>query len=431
MPNQQDFHSNQQEFHQLHQFQQDFHPLQQQEYRDREHGIRPKQDFLTDSPGRRYSQSSDHQHQRDSSSFHRNERNNRCGGGRGFTRNRRDRYSDDHNIKQRNLANNRKSRSQDQQHHQSPPEILSNSRPLLQPPDTCIILDEKGMPIGMPDFDQDNNMPPNVESQEHDSENCQDSSMPRRASHDSERNQLQQDYPPDLEQRAPSSIGSDDQPLINQVTVIPITADNTDDDAQQQNQYVPISEYEEHVESEQSDLAEKTNTTDNSESIDQGQETSFTENEQLDESITSANELKKLSANGNFDEQSHEEGSPKKRALLPNGPHAPGIDSGPNGPLLHGASMTEPHPIMINEYDGPNFRPRIGAPFPPWRGGPPPSRGGRGGFRGGPPPRGPWMDRGPPRGPAAGNFSPRGLKRGGGQFRGGGGFRGRGRGSNW
>lgn len=434
MPNQQDFHSNQQDFHQLHQFQQ-----QDFEYRDREHGIRPKQDFLTDSPGRRYSQSSDHQHQRDGSSFHRNERNNRCGGGRGFTRNRRDRYSDDHNMKQRNLANNRKSRSQDQQ-HQSPPEILSNSRPLLQPPDTVIILDEKGIPIGMPDFDQDN-VPPNImEPQEHDSEKCQGSSNPqaRRTSHDSERNQQQQqqqDCPlgSDHEQRAPSSTGSDDQSLINQVTVIPITVDNTGDDAQQQNQYVPISEYEEHVESEQSDLTEKTNTIDNSESIDRGQEMSFTENEQLDESTASSNELKKLSANGSFDEQSHEEGSPsKKRTLLLNGPHIPGADScGPNGPLLHGVSMTEPHPIMINEYEGSNFRPRIGTPFPPWRGGPPPSRGGRGGFRGGPPPRGPWMDRGPPRGPATGNFSPRGLKRSSVQFRGGGGFRGRGRNNNW
>ncbi|KAM0736525.1 Regulation of nuclear pre-mRNA domain-containing protein 2 [Formica fusca] len=456
LPNQQDFHPNQQEFHQLHQSQQDFHQSQDFEYRDREHTIRPKQDFLTESSGRgRYSQSMDHQHQRDNSSFHRNERNNRGNGGRGFPRNRRDRYSDDHNMKQRNnMANNRKSRSQDQQ-HQSSPDTLTNNRPLLlQPPDTVVILDEEGMPIGMPDFDQENNVPSNITDAqtepERDSDNCQNSSMPqaRRTSHDpsssheSEHNQQQQGYQigPDHEQVLPS-VKSDDQPSpsMNQVTVIPITSDSVSDDPQQQNQYVPISDYEEHVESaEHSDPAEKTSAIDKCESIDQRQEVNFTENEQLDElmsSTTSGNELKRPSTNGSFDEQSHDEGSSnKKRTLLPNGPQTPSASesSGPNGPSPHvGTSTTELHPAMMYEYDGPNFRPRLGAPFPPWRGGPPPppSRGNRG-FRGGLPPRGPWMDRGP-RGPAAGNFSPRGLKRGGGQFRGGGGFRGRGRGSNW
>lgn len=452
LPNQQDFHPNQQEFHQLHQSQQDFHQSQDFEYRDREHALRPKQDFLTESSGRsRYSQSTD---QRDSSSFHRNERNNR-GSGRGFSRNRRDRYSDDHNMKQRNsLANSRKSRSQDQQHQQSSPDTVSNSRPLiLQPPDTVVILDEEGMPIGMPDFDiQDNNITLNmadaqIES-EHDSNNCQSSSISqaRRTSHDapssheSERNQ-QQGYQlgPNHEQQVLSSIKSDDQPSssMNQVTVIPITSDSATDDSQQQNQYVPISDYEEHVEStEHSEAAEKTSAIDKCESLDQGQEVNFTENEQLDELMsitTSGNELKRPSTNGSFDEQSHDErNSNKKRILLPNGPQTSGgsESSGPNGPSSHvGTPTTEPHPTMM--YDGPNFRPRLGAPFPPWRGGPPPppSRGSRG-FRGGPLPRGPWLDRGP-RGPVAANYSPRGLKRGGGQFRGGGGFRGRGRGSNW
>ncbi|XP_011703573.1 PREDICTED: uncharacterized protein LOC105459332 [Wasmannia auropunctata] len=438
--NQQDFHSNQQEFHQLHQSQQDF------EYRDREHNIRSKQDFLAESPGRgRYSQSADHQHQHDSS-FHRNEWNNRGGGNRGFPRNRRDRYSEDHNVqKQRNnLANSRKSRSQDQQRHQSPSEILPNNRSILQPPDTAVIFDEEGMPIGIPEFDQDNNaVSNNADAQaepERNSDNCQSSSAPhaRRtshempSSHDSERNQQQhqQNYQlgSDHEQRTlPSAESEDQSSSINQVTVIPIRADNVGDESQQQ--HVPISECEEHVEStEHSNLAEKTSATD--ESINQGQNVNSTETESLDDTL---NKDLKRAANGDCDEQSHEEGSPsKKRPLLQNGPPMLNDDlSGPNGP----APTTEPHLVMY-EYDGPNFRPRIGAPFPLWRGGPPPpsSRGGRGGpFRGGPVglPRGPWMDRGPRGGPVVGNFSPRGLKRGGKQFWGGGGFRGRGRSSNW
>lgn len=442
MQSSQDFHSNQQDFHSLHQSQQDFHQSQQDfEYRDRQHDIRSKQDFLTESPGRgRYPQS-DHQH-RDSSSFHRNERNNR--GGRGFSRNRRERYSDDHSMKQRNLMNNRKLRSQEQ----PSPEILPNSRPLLlQPPDTVVILDDEGMPIGMPEFNQDNTAPSNMavesrESQERD-DNCQSSMLRTRrtshdtpSSHDSERNQQHQGYQlsanlaPDHE-RAPSSAGSDDQQLpMNQVTVIPLTMDASD---VQQNQYVPISEYEEHVESDHSGTAEKS-VLDGNESVHEGQDTGFVENEQPEEQLagsTTSGELKRP-ANGSFDEQPHDDGNvSKKKTLLPNGPQISG-DSGSNSGLSPHGTPTELHPGVIYEYDGhgspsPNFRPRIGGPvpFPPWRGGPP--RGGRGGFRGGP--RGPWLDRGP-RGLAAVSFSSRGLKRGGGQFRGSG-FRGRGRGSNW
>lgn len=452
LPNQQNFHPNQQEFHQLQSSQQDFHQLQQ-DFEYHEHNMRPKQDFLKEAaPGRgRYSQSTDHQ--RDNTSFHRNDRNR--SNNRGFPRNRRDRYSDDHNMKQRSLANSRKPRSQDQQHHQSSPEILPNSRPLLlQPPDTVIILDEEGMPIGMPEFGQDNNT--SMTELDHDSDNCQNSSIPcvgrtshdTSSSHDSERNQQsqqqkQQSYShgPDHDQQTLSSTESDDQPSstpMNQVTVIPIT-DNVGSDLQQQNQYLPISEYEEHVESTEHSTGgstEKPNAIDNELTDGGQQEENFTENEQLDDLINppaSGNELKR--SNGTF-EQGHEEESPtKKRTLLPNGPQMPAIDStqGPNGSSSYviGASTVEMHPSTapIYEYDTPNFRPRLGTPFP-WRGGPP-LRGGRGGFRGGPlPPRGPWMDRGP-RGPVAGNFSSRGLKRGAGQFRGGGGFRGRGRGSNW
>lgn len=455
-PNQANFHPNrppssflpsQQEFRQHQQSREDFH--QDFEYHDREHNMRSKQDFLTESPGRgRYSQSADHSvHQRDGAPFHRSERNSR-GGSRGFPRSRRDRYSDDHNVKPRNLANSRKQRSQDQQHQQSSAELVANSRSLLQPPDTVIILDEEGMPIGMPDFDQDNNAPTMTEV-DRDSDNClTSSSMPRArrtshdtsSSHDSERNQQQkQGYPAhgsDRDQRVAPSTEPDDQPSSMNIPI----AENVSGDLQPQNQYVPISEYEEHVESTEhpGGTAEKPNAIENESDDARQQEGSFAVNEQSDDLSSTAppgNELKR--SNGSFDEQSHEEESPtKKRTLLPNGPLLPIIESiqGPNGPSSYilGASPTEMHPSgpLIYEYDGPNFRPRIGAPFPPWRGGPP-LRGGRGGFRGVlPPPRGPWMDRGLPRGPPAiGSFTSRGLKRGG-QFRGGG-FRGRGRGSNW
>ncbi|KAL0099738.1 hypothetical protein PUN28_019860 [Cardiocondyla obscurior] len=426
---------NQQDFHQVHQSQQDF------EYCDREHNIRSKQDFLTESPGRgRYSQS-DHSHQHDNSSFHRNEWNNRSGNNRGFPRNRRDRYSEDHNMqKQRNnIVNSRKSRLQDQ-HHQSSSEILSNNRGLLQPPDAAVIFNEENMSIGKPEFDRDNkSISHKTDAEvnlERDADNCQSSSIAHvrqtshdmSSSHESEHNLHQLSL--DREQQSISTKLEDQSSLINQVMVVPIRTDNSGDE---QMQHVPISECEEYVELiEHSELVEKTSVTDN-ELTNQGESVNSAEKELLDESMSSTimgKEMKRTT-NGDCDEQSLEEGSPnKKRPLLQNGPQMLNDDSsGPNGPAL----MAESHPAMMYEYDGPNFRPRIGAPFPLWRGGPPPpsSRGNRGGFRGGPMglPRGPWMDRGP-RGPAANNFSPRGIKRGG-KFWGGSGFRGRGRGSNW
>jgi len=295
------------------------------------------------------------------------------------------------------------------------------------------------MPIGLPEFDQDNNILSNTQTEpEHNSDNCQNSLVPhvQQTLHDmpssfddSERNQQQQNCQlVSDEQRASSLTESEDQSsTINQTMVIPIRTDNVGDESQ----HVPISECEEHVEStEHSDFTEKTSATD--ELINQEQNVNSTETESLDESMTIINKEIKRTANGDCDEQSHEEGSPnKKRPLLQNGPPMLNDDlSGLNGP-----TPTDLHPAIIYEYDGSNFRPRIGAPFPLWRGGlppPPSSRGGRGGFRGGllGIPRGPWMDRGP-RGPIVGNFLPRGLKRGGKQFWGGGGFRGRGRGSNW
>ncbi|RLU14990.1 hypothetical protein DMN91_012877 [Ooceraea biroi] len=335
--NQQDFHPNQQEFHQLQQ-PQDFHQSQQDfEYHDREHNMRPKQDFLTESPGRgRYSQSADHSHPRDGASFHRNERSNR-GGNRGFPRNRRDRYSDDHNMKQRNLANSRKPRSQDQQHRQSSP--------------------EEGMPIGMPEFDQDNNAPVTELGRDNSTivrtPRCaraqsiaRHAECPRLGAQSAvaatkAAESLARARSRDHDRRAPSSAESDDQPSstpTNQVTVIPVTADSVSGE-QQQNQYVPISEYEEHVESTEHStggLAEKPSALDSESAADGGQQGSFAENERLSDPTspaTSGNGLKR--SNGDFDEQGREEENPRRSGPLPNGPQMRGVDStqvGPNGP---------------------------------------------------------------------------------------------------
>ncbi|XP_076623017.1 uncharacterized protein LOC143342724 isoform X1 [Colletes latitarsis] len=429
-PSQSNFHQNrpppsflqnqdfgQQEFHPMHQNQPDF-PQQDFEYRDN-HNLRSSQEFLGEPQMRgRYSQPSEHQHR--DMAFHRNERGGR--GGRGFPRNRRDRYSDDHN-KQRNLQNSRKQRSQD--HHRSSPEILPNSRPLLlQPPDTVVILDEEGMPIGLPD---DKDSPANVELvPEADQEEIVQtlSSLDRRSSHGTPNSR-------DLDQPVYSggsnlihehelpSVEPDDLPPSQTVTIVPVITDPKDP---QHAQYVPISEYEEHVQSEP--LASE-KTCDIGESLEAlGQEPSFIEQlptEQMDD--PASNDLKRPSTNGSFDEQ-NDVASCKKR-MLANGPQTPtSIDAGVNGPIPQVSADAHSGVYDFEGPVGPNFRPRIGGPvpFPPWRGGPPRGRG----FRGGP--RAPWMDRGP-RGPAIGSFMPRGLKRGG-QFRGNG-FRGRGRGNNW
>nr|XP_034178089.1 uncharacterized protein LOC117603242 isoform X1 [Osmia lignaria] len=423
LQNQQDF--SPQEFHQMHQNQPDF-PQQDFEYRDN-HNLRSNQEFLGEPQMRgRYSQSSEHQHR--DMPFHRNDRGGR--GGRGFPRNRRDRYSDDH--KQRNMQNNRKSRSQD--HHRSSPEILPNSRPLLlQAPDTVVILDEEGMPIGLP---TEKEILANLEhpTDTEQDDNCQSmSQQARKLSHGTPNScDLEQQQPvyssgSDLvhehESEPPSMDPDEQQP--NQINILPALTDPKDS---QRNQYVPVAEYEEQVESEPV-ISDKT--CDGNESLeDPGQEMNFTEQphhttDQLDELVGTAasNDLKRTSTNGNFDEDDNVS-SCKKRMTMSNGPQtATESDSGLNGPIPQASGDHS----AVYDFDapvGPNFRPRLGGPvpFPPWRGGLPRGRG----FRGGP--RAPWMDRGP-RGPSLGNFIPRGLKRGG-QFRGNG-FRGRGRGNSW
>ncbi|CAK9829079.1 Regulation of nuclear pre-mRNA domain-containing protein 2, partial [Anthophora retusa] len=414
--NQQDF--GQQEFHQMHQTQPEF-PQQEFEYREN-HSLRPNQEFLGEPQMRgRYSQPSEHQHR--DMTFHRNERGGR--GGRGFPRNRRDRYSDDH--KQRNLQNNRKPRTQD---HQRSPEILPNSRPLLVPaPDTVVILDEEGMPIGLPN---EKDVPANAEHapDTEQEENCQERRLPHTNSRDLDQPSVYSsgsNLIHEHEHIEPTNPKSEESQAINQVTVVPVITDPKDP---QHNQYVPIAVYEEQVESEVV-ISEKT--CDSTESTENpGQEISFTEQsqqqpDQLDDLGGSlpSNELKRSSTNGSFDEG---DTSPsKKRIALSNGPQTPTeSDAGLNGPIPQVSAESHQGMYDFDGPVGPNFRPRLGGPvpFPPWRGGPPRGRG----FRGGP--RAPWMDRGP-RGPVIGNFIPRGLKRGG-QFRGNG-FRGRGRGNNW
>ncbi|XP_050481152.1 uncharacterized protein LOC126869055 isoform X2 [Bombus huntii] len=416
--NQQDF---PQEFHQMHQTQSEF-SKQEFEYREN-HALRPNQEFLGEPQMRgRYSQSTEHQHR--DIGFHRNDRGGR--GGRGFPRNRRDRYSDDH--KQRNLQNSRKSRSQEQ-HQRSSPEILPNSRPLLVPaPDTVVILDEDGMPIGL---SNENKAPTNEEHlpDTEQEENCQDRRLPHGTPN-----------PRSLDQQSvyssgsnlhehesePSIMETDEQQAMNQVTVVPVITEPKDS---QHNQYVPVSEYEEHIEPE-AIISEKT--CDSSESIENmGQEMNLPEQsqqqhipDQVDDlgNSTPSNELKRPSTNGSFDEN---DVSCSKQRIVSNGPQTPTeSDAGLNGPIPQVSAESHQGMYDFDGPVGPNFRPRLGGPvpFPPWRGGPPRGRG----FRGGP--RAPWMDRGP-RGPVIGNFMPRGLKRGG-QFRGNG-FRGRGRGNNW
>ncbi|KAK2576925.1 hypothetical protein KPH14_005544 [Odynerus spinipes] len=432
LQNQQEFLPGQQSFHEVHQqAQQEF------EYHENQHNLRSNQDFHGESQLRNRYQPTDHQH-RDAPPFHRNERSGR--GGRGFPRNRRERYSDDHNHKQRPPTGIRKSRSQEQQqqHQRSPPEILPNSRPLLlQPPDTVVILDDEGMPIGMPDFEQ-GDVPPGLQVLQNSTqeETCPASIEDHRtqpdtsSSHNPEHDTTV--YPAGSEHTNEESLKGDsdnNQEQSPQESAVSEETKNSRDE-----QYANVPEYTEHGNSESS-LTEK-RVGDNSNAENQTQE-DFTETPQLSEQLEvlmgsnttpSSSDLKRPSTNGDFDDQ-QEEANANKRILLSNGPpQTVAPDAGSSDPGACGTS-TDVHPATGYEYDvhnsSPNFRPRVGGPaiFSPWRNGPPR---GRSGFRGGP--RAPWMDRGP-RGPSTGNFVPRGPKRGG-QFRGGG-FRGRGRSGNW
>lgn len=413
-PNQQEFYQNQQEFRQNQQ--------QEFEYQDNQNRRRISQEFQGEPlQCGRYSGPVEH-HQRDSPGFQRER-----GRGRGFPRNRRDRFSEDHN-QQRNLQiNNRRSKHPESQ--KSPTEILPNNRPLLlRPPETIVVLDDDGMPISIPTDNENDQKTINSQEQDQEietpvseanpgSERTGDEVDTQEATHDEGNQSLKTDEKEEVE------ILEEKQSAEGSKTEI-IETENIDgvEAAKDETQDVQSREIEQPRQlSEQLEALMNSN------------------NKQTN------NNLKRQSENGNFIDQ-QEEGTPtKKRPLLPNGPPLSHLTGGqiipgphllgPNGTLMTPGGPIEIHPVVVYEYDNSNagFRPRGGGPqgasFPPWRGSGAPRS--RGAFRGGP--RAPWVDRGGRGGGQRDNFSPRGQKRGGGggggQFRGG--FRGRGRGNNW
>ncbi|XP_034940360.1 uncharacterized protein [Chelonus insularis] len=376
MPNQQS------EFPPDFQPQQDFHQPRPEMYdfQDTSHQRLPGQEYHDDSLLRNRYPPPEHlhshpPHHRDSPMFYRNDRGGR---GRGAFRNRRDRYSEDHTLSQRNL-HNRRGRQEQAENLDN----LNNQLSALQPPETVVIFDDNGIPI----------MPDNTDSVAHPGNSIEE---------------------PKEELRPPGH----SSPVPDETSTVDGPTESND---------VPPGDVEEIASEDRSQEG----------SVARADEPPRNLSEHLEALMnsgkTGANELKRQSSNGNLiDQQDDETVAAKKRALLPNGPQS--STTGTNGP--HGA--TESQPGMVFEYDGqhgsPNFRARLptltsptsGNQFGAWRGNSPR---GRGGFRGSP--RAPWSDRGP-RGPPAGNFLPRGMKRGS-PFRGGsGGFRGRGRGTgNW
>ncbi|XP_012262702.2 uncharacterized protein LOC105689903 isoform X1 [Athalia rosae] len=443
-PNQPNFHQNQQEFYQnqqqefrQNQQQQEFRQNQQQqpefEFQENQNARRRiSQEFQGEPPQcPRFPIPVDH-HQRESPNFLRNER----GRGRGFPRNRRDRFSEDHN-QQRNLnqINNRRPRHLENQ--KSPTELLPNNRPLLlRPPDTVVVLDDDGTPISIPTDNESDQVQSNSQERPHEDLN---QNQEIQSNQDSE---TSAPIPDEEESPEKTSDRVIEQELIpeRETSIPPNTEEKEEDTAQETLSSEIATEVLQppQQETEKSDQDEplKEPPTQN---VEQPRQLS----EQLEALMNSNskqtnNNLKRQSENGNYLDQ-QEEGTPvKKRTLLPNGPPISHLTGGPlipNAPLLgpNGTLMTsstpiELHPVVVYEYDNANsgFRPRGGgnvgpqaSSFSPWRGSGPPR--GRGGFRGGPRPA--WTDRG------ARGGGPRGTKRGGGQFRGG--FRGRGRGNNW
>ncbi|XP_043278204.1 uncharacterized protein [Venturia canescens] len=466
IPNQQhDFHSVPSDFHQnqVQQAQQDFNlsrQQQQQEYEFQENpqhsriGMPP--DFMGGDPalhGRyppgmnqipehhiHHSQQQQPQqpqqqqqhpqmHHRESPIFHRNERGGR---GRGFPRRGRDRFTEEHPQSQMRNTPNRRLRNVE-----NATDIPGNSRVsqgLLQPPDTCVILDDDGLPITRPDLDSTslNTSEPGMDSLLS-SENMEKSISVKSIPQDETSQERRMASSPSSTDNIPGNI----VPLNESITS-PLCHSRSDNPGQ-------IDKNED----TSGDVI--SGDTEEATSEDRSQEGSVVARadeppRQLSEHLealmnsgktTGVNELKRQASNGNFGEQIDDDATAiaiKKRTLLP------------NGPALLPPPGTDLQPIVIYDYDShnplANFRPRIpgmptavtvssgGGPFPIWRGtGGGPLRA-RGGFRGGP--RMPWMDRGP-RGPPIGNFIPRGNnKRSGGQFRGAPTFRGRGRGgTSW
>lgn len=329
-------------------------------------------DIYTDFHDGRYSlpQEHSHQHYRDSPNFHR-------GRGRSYLRNRRDRFSEN--------QGSRRHRGSEQLEN-SMSEQTNNRSGLLQPPETCVILDDNGLPI-MPDINAQDDAPvPGIEI------------IPKTQERTS---------PDDIEKlkiddKITTEIGGCDN-TIEEIT----SEDRSQEEFIAARADEPPRNLSEHLEA----------------LMNSGK-------------TTGVNELKRQATNGSITEQQQQQQdetevlSPqKKRPLLQNGPLLP--------------SPHELHPAIIYDYDSqhvtsPNFRARLPSQvspispsnFPPWRGTTHQPRG-RSSFRGSP--RTGWVDRGG-RGGSAGspNYIPRGNKRGN-SFRGSGnnnsGFRGRGRGT--
>ncbi|KAK0169077.1 hypothetical protein PV327_002823 [Microctonus hyperodae] len=373
---------------------QDFHPSRQEmyEFHENQHRI-VGQEFHDDATlHARYSLPPPldhvHQHHRDPSMFHRGGR-----GRGGFPRNRRDRFSDDHNSPQRNMINNRRVR----QEQQSENADMSNNRTvLLQSTESVVALDDSG---GVVSAIPDNTDTRKIQSLTDDNvdEQLQDDDL-RPPGHSS----------PVIETDIP---GVDCATEVSTGDVEEIASEDRSQEGSVARADEPPRNLSEHFEA----------------LMNSGK-------------TAGGNELKRQSSNGNLSEQQDEDPTTpvKKRTLLNNGPQL----TNANGP--HGAA-TELQSMAVHDYESqhgsPNFRPRLptpvssttGSPFGHWRGSSHSQRS-RGGFRGSP--RAPWIDRGPRGPPGVGNFVPRGLKRGS-PFRGGSGggtssFRGRGRGAgNW
>lgn len=446
------FHQNQQEFYPNQQ--QDFRQNQQQqefEFKENQNRRRISQEFQGEPlQCGRYSLTIDH-HQRESPGFQRNER----GRGRGFPRNRRDRFSEEQHVQRGSLSLINNQRPKHVESEKSVAEILPNNRPLLlRPPDTVVVLDDDGTPISIPTENETRQtVPASInaeektpsEEQEEKQDNDERDSVPRIPAEEPSPIDAsnQNSAPPDqiLDQQIRLSSSEEAPVKIEESNNNPST-----DVTETKPDILQNEEILKNVDSVKSEKFQETQSQDQEQQPRQLSEQLEALMNSKNKQQTTNNNLKRQSENGGESINQQDEGTPiKKRPLLPNGPPLSHLTGGPlmsgghllgpNGTLMTPGGPIEIHPVVVYEYDNSNsgFRPRGGggSPFPPWRGSGLPR--GRGGFRGGP--RLPWVDRGGRGGGMRETFSARGQKRGpgggggvGGQFRGG--FRGRGRGGN-
>ncbi|KAF7987965.1 hypothetical protein HCN44_004781 [Aphidius gifuensis] len=303
-----------------------------------------------------------HHHHRETTVFHR---------GRGrFLRNRRDRFNEN--------CNSRRYRRQDQLENNAE-NITSNQATFLQPPETCVIYDDNGIPI-MPDSTLDEILIQNKIINETESEKSENVDT--------------------------ENFETDEQ--IPELKVLVNSKEIACEDRFQENSAAQAEEPSQNLSEHFEALMNSGKT-------------------------TGDNELTRQSTNGDITDQKDENVClpSKTRSLLQNGPSFPSL-----------LATNELHPVIIYDYENqhvtsPNFRPRLSSPVTgsicsPRRGSVLQPHG-RGNFRGSP--RVSWTDRGS-RGPPTVNYMSRGNNRGSlfwgsGNFSGGAsGFRGRGRGTN-